>query len=301
LKILIAEDDLTTRAIMSAVVRNWGFEPIEAEDGEAAWKILQQDDAPRLLLLDWEMPNLDGIALCRRIRLSNHSDPPYIILLTARQGTNDLVKGLESGANDYVSKPFDNMELQARLNVGRRVLELQADLNAVREALAFQADHDELTGLLNRRAIMKMLDKEVARAKRHPQMLCVGLCDIDHFKTINDTYGHQAGDAILKAVALRFLDMLRPYDEVGRYGGEEFLVLLSTDDDQALMLFERLRNVIAEKPFVVGDISLNVTVSCGVTCFRVPSDERNCDNLFAAADIALYEAKDGGRNRTVIA
>ena len=300
MKILIAEDDLSTRTIMSAVISHWGFEPIEAEDGEDAWKILQEDDPPRLLLLDWEMPNLDGIALCHRIRLNESNDPPYVILLTARHQTYDIVKGLESGANEYVSKPFDNMELQARINVGKRMLELQTDLNNVREALAFQADHDELTGLLNRRAIMKILDKEVARAKRQPHMLCVGLCDIDCFKNINDTYGHQIGDAILKGVAQRFLDTLRLYDEVGRYGGEEFLVLLSTDDDQVLMLFERLRNVIAEKPFVVGDISLNVTVSCGVTCLRLPVDERNCSSLFAAADAALYEAKDGGRNCTVI-
>jgi len=300
LKILIAEDDLTTRTIMSAVVTHWGFESIEAEDGEVAWQILKAEDPPRLLLLDWEMPNLDGIALCHRIRLNECSDPPYIILLTARQEKGDIVKGLESGANDYVSKPFDNMELQARVNVGRRMLEMQEDLNNVKEALAFQADHDELTGLLNRRAIMKILDKEVARAKRQPHMLCVGLCDIDHFKSINDTYGHQMGDAILKGVAQRFLETLRPYDEVGRYGGEEFLILLSTDDDQALMLFERLRNVIAEKPFVVGNVSLKVTVSCGVTCFRLPADSRDCDSLFSAADSALYEAKNGGRDRTVI-
>ncbi len=203
MKLLIAEDDLTSRTVLTAVAGKWGFETIAVEDGEAAWDVLQADEPPRLLLLDWEMPRLDGLALCERIRNRESSNPPYIILLTARTETDDIVAGLEAGANDYISKPFVNSELQARLQVGRRMLNLQAELINAKEAMAFQATHDALTGLLNRGAIMEALDVEMARAQRQDQTLCIGLCDIDHFKRVNDTHGHLAGDAVLREVTQR--------------------------------------------------------------------------------------------------
>ncbi len=299
MKLLIAEDDLTSRTMLAAVTRKWGYEPIAVEDGEAAWQIMQEDEAPRLLLLDWEMPKLDGLALCQRIRQQQSSNPPFIILLTARCETGDIVAGLDAGANDYIAKPFENAELQARLQVGRRMLTLQQELLGAKDALAFQATHDALTGLLNRGAVMQMLEKEMARAIRQSQPLCVGLCDIDYFKRINDAHGHPAGDAVLQEVTKRIVGALRPYDQVGRYGGEEFLILLNAKKDQAQNLLERIRRAMADTPIVIEQAKLEVTISCGATLFVPPEDKRGGDALLTIADAALYESKAAGRNCTV--
>lgn len=299
MRLLIVEDDLTSRTILIAVVRKWGYDPIAVEDGEAAWQIMQGDEAPRLLLLDWEMPKLSGLALCKRLREKENNDPPYIILLTSRSNTADIVTGLEGGANEFIPKPFENAELQARLQVGRRMLDLQEGLNRMREEMAFQASHDELTGLFNRRAAMNAMEREIARTKRDLQPLYIGMCDIDHFKKINDTYGHLAGDAILQEVARRFNATLRPYDLIGRYGGEEFLILLNSDESHVQELFERIRRAIENEPFVYEQETLRVTVSCGVTQFLPPKDKRNNTELLSAADTALYEAKNSGRNRII--
>ena len=222
-------------------------------------------------------------------------------LVTGRGETEDIVKALEAGANDHVAKPFENAELRARLDVGKRMLDLQEQLRRVTEALAIRATQDSLTGLLNRGAIMEALDQEMARAQRRQQTLCVGLCDIDHFKRVNDTHGHLAGDAVLREAARRIEAALRPFDHVGRYGGEEFLILVDATQDQAPALFERIRHVFADAPFVVEQAALDVTISCGATFFTPPADERIDTALIAAADAALYRAKDAGRNRTVFA
>ncbi|MCK5715492.1 MAG: response regulator, partial [Nitrosomonadaceae bacterium] len=176
MKLLIADDDLTSRTLLESLALKWGYTPVLVEDGEAAWQVLQQENPPRLLLIDWEMPRLNGLSLCQRIRRQSSSDPAYIILLTARNEILDIVIGLEAGANEYITKPFNKIELQSRLQVGNRMLHLQAELNQAKEILAFQASHDVLTELLNRRAIMDALDKEIARAQRQPQTLCVALC-----------------------------------------------------------------------------------------------------------------------------
>lgn len=301
MKLLIAEDDLTSRTMLAAVARKWGYEPIAVEDGEAAWEVLRRPEPPRLLLLDWMMPRLDGLALCRRIRREESSDPPFIVLLTGRGETEDIVKALEAGANDHVAKPFENAELRARLDVGKRMLDLQAELRRATEALAIRATRDSLTGLLNRGAIMEALEQEMARARRRQQTLCVGLCDIDYFKRVNDTHGHLAGDAVLREAARCIEAALRPFDQVGRYGGEEFLILVEATRDQAPALFERIRHVFADTPFVVENAALDVTISCGATFFTPPADQRIDTALLAAADAALYRAKDAGRNRAVFA
>ncbi|GAB4353569.1 MAG: diguanylate cyclase [Gammaproteobacteria bacterium] len=300
MKLLIAEDDLTSRTLLEAVTRKWGYEPVTAEDGEAAWELLQRPDAPRLLLLDWEMPKLGGTELCKRLRDRETTDPPFIILLTARSETNDIVEGLEAGANDYIAKPFENAELQARLRVGQRMLDLQAELNRTREELAYQASHDALTGVLDRGAMMEALEREHARAQRHSQTLCVAMCDIDRFKEVNDTHGHLVGDAVIREVVQCITRGLRPYDLVGRFGGEEFLVLLNAGAVDACQLFERIRECIAGTTFRCEESDIRVTVSFGLTLFTPPDDPRDPIQLLAAADRALYAAKEGGRNRTVV-
>lgn len=300
MKLLIAEDDLTSRTMLEAVTRKWGYEPVAVENGEAAWEILQQSDSPRLLLLDWEMPKLGGTELCQRLRAEETTDPPFIILLTARSETNDIVEGLEAGANDYISKPFENAELQARLRVGRRMLDLQLELNRTKEELVYQASHDALTGVLDRGAMMSMLEQEYARARRQSQTLCVAMCDIDRFKAINDTHGHLVGDVVIKEVVQCIAKALRPYDLVGRFGGEEFMVLLNADEANAFQLFERIREYIANTTFRCDEKELHVTTSFGLAMFTPPGDQRDSNALLIAADKALYAAKAAGRNCTIV-
>ena len=302
MKLLIADDDLTSRVLLENLTRKWGCESVVVEDGLAAWEVLQQDNPPRLLLIDWEMPHLTGLALCQRIRRQQQdTDPVYIVLLTSRNQTIDIVTGLEMGANDYVTKPFNNVELQARVQVGIRMLDLQMELNQAKEALAFQASHDVLTGLLNRRAIMEALDKEISRSYREQKPLCVAMCDIDFFKHINDNYGHLAGDQVIREVTQRISAELRPYDLAGRYGGEEFLLVFNSSLKDAHKILERIRLSIANTPFNYEQESLKVTISSGVTVYDSVDEEGNKQALIDAADKALYQAKDGGRNKVVLA
>jgi two-component system, cell cycle response regulator len=298
-KILIAEDDLTSRNILTAVLNKCGFDPVVAEDGGAAWDLLQRPDAPRLMLLDWNMPGMDGVEICRRLRDNSVPDPPYIILLTARGEKSDIVAGLEAGANDYVAKPYDSEELMARIGVGQRMLEMQSNLLEARDALAYQATHDFLTGVFNRRAILERLEQEISRAGREDGRLSVGMFDIDHFKNINDTSGHRAGDEALVAFARRIEGGLREYDCVGRYGGEEFLVIApGAIGLKSQSLYERLRARIAGAEIATNSGSISLTVSIGVAA---GAGQSTVDALLAAADAALYQAKAGGRNCVVYA
>jgi diguanylate cyclase (GGDEF)-like protein len=298
MKILIAEDDLTSRRILTVILKKWGYEPVVTEDGNEAWSKLQETDAPRLVLLDWNMPGLDGLEVCRRLRKSETTDSRYVILLTGRGEKGDIVRGLEAGANDYIAKPYDNEELQARIRVGQRMLDLQTSLLETQTALAYQATHDGLTGIFNRRAILDRLTQEIARALRQGSRLSIGMCDIDNFKKINDTFGHQAGDEVLVAFVQCLQANLREYDCVGRYGGEEFLIIaagLSGQSDDNL--YERLRTKAAAeiiKTKAAGDVFLTVSIGTATG-----TGKSMVDGLLAAADAALYQAKAEGRNKVV--
>ena len=225
MRILIAEDDFTSRTVLAGVLKKEGHEVEATVNGAEAWQALQQPDAPALVILDWMMPEMDGPEVVRRVRALETDRPPYIMMLTTRGEKADIIAGLDAGANDYLAKPFDPGELRARVEVGRRMVEMQAALIASREALAHQATHDPLTGMLNRRAILERLRQELTRAGRNGDTWAVGMCDIDHFKQVNDTYGHQTGDEVLRGLARILNESLRPYDSVGRMGGEEFLVI----------------------------------------------------------------------------
>ena len=299
MKVLIAEDDRTSRRMLAAMAAKWGYEPVVTENGADAWSVLQQPDAPRLALLDWNMPILDGLDVCRRLRAVPTTDPPYVIILTSRGTTGDVVNGLEAGANDFVAKPYDNEELQARLRVGRRMLDLQAHLEAARTALAQQALHDSLTGLFNRRAILERLTEEISRARREGTVLTVGMCDLDQFKAVNDTYGHLAGDDVLRGFAAIAQSQLRDYDAIGRYGGEEFLVITpgGTGHPEA-SLYQRLCARVSGTALPTRTGPVTVTVSIGVA---VATGASTVDTLLATADQALYQAKAGGRNRVASA
>jgi two-component system, cell cycle response regulator len=294
-KVLIADDDRTSRKLLAAMVAKWGYEPLVAEDGGQAWNALQQPDHPRLVLLDWNMPVLDGLDVCRRLRALASPNPPYVILLTGRTEKGDIVHGLEAGANDYVAKPYNHEELQARLQVGKRTLELQAHLLAVQEQLKALAARDPLTGILNQRSILERLAEELSRATRQGGGLTVGMCDVDHFKAVNDTYGHQAGDDVLRGFTASLQAQVRKYDIVGRYGGEEFLVIAPGMHDRGdVGLFERLRDRISNVALPSARGPISITISIGVASADRSS---TVDTLLAAADAALYRAKAEGRNR----
>jgi diguanylate cyclase (GGDEF)-like protein len=294
MKILIADDDVTSLTILGGILKKWGFHPVVTCDGSAAWDAMQKPDAPNLIVLDWNMPGMDGLEVCRRIRKNNTSNPPYIIILTTRGEKTDIVTGLEAGANDYVSKPYDNEELRARIRVGQRMVELQSELNNARDALSHEAMHDPLTGVFNRRAILNTLDKELARARRDAMKLSIGLCDIDHFKMVNDRYGHRIGDEVLCAFIRCIQENLREYDHIGRYGGEEFLVI--APGSQGLKeegLYERLCNRVARNEIITQAGHISITVSIGVAGGTAAV---TADAILADADAALYKAKKNGRN-----
>jgi len=297
MKILVAEDDLVTGRMLQTYLVKWGYEVQIVTDGLQAWRILQQENAPRLALLDWMMPEMDGMSICREVRRLNVQPYIYLILLTARRYQEDVVAGLEAGADEYLTKPFDPYELRARLRSGARIVELQDSLIQAREELRDQAMHDALTHLLNRRAIMEILAAELSRAAREQKPLTLMMVDIDHFKSVNDNFGHPAGDGVLSEVSRRLKASIRGYDNVGRFGGEEFLVVApGCNVASGLTQAERLREVVSSQPITVKDISINVTVSVGVATSH-ELNAQNMEALLSAADKALYRAKEKGRNR----
>jgi diguanylate cyclase (GGDEF)-like protein len=240
---------------------------------------------------------MDGLEVVRQLRTMQGERPPYLIILTSRDEEENIIAGLDAGANDYLAKPFNPGELLARVESGRRMIEMQDSLIESREILTLQANHDPLTGILNRRAIFEHLHKELMRSVRQGNGLAIGMCDIDHFKQINDTYGHLTGDEVLCALAQILRDGVRDYDCVGRIGGEEFLVIAPTKAGvDCSALFERLCRRVAESSIKTRSGLLSVTISIGVACAKVGRTE---DEILAAADAALYRAKAQGRNRVV--
>jgi len=297
-RVLIAEDDPMLRKILRSWLEGWGYQVTAVEDGAKAWEILQQDPAPQVLILDWMMPTVDGLQVCRLVRERDRLPYQYILLVTAKEDKQDLVRGLEAGADDYLSKPFDRNELRARLRTGRRILTLQDEQIKAVEALHFQATHDGLTGTWNRTTIIDLLHREFELAGRSASVTGVMMLDVDHFKKVNDTHGHQVGDAVLREVTRRIQQAVRSYDLVGRYGGEEFLVVLpDCDAEQVQKCAERIRLAMTAEPVSSGCAGVAITVSVG-TAILDPLSTNEKDAL-AAADTALYHAKNSGRNRVV--
>lgn len=297
MRILFADDDIVTQRLLGKALQHAGFDPVIVRDGQEAWDCLQAEYFP-VLIVDWVMPRLDGPSLIRQIRETSFPGYVYTILLTSRQTLDDRLDGLEAGADDFLTKPVDMRELRARLAVASRILKLETRLREANARLAYQATHDRLTDLFNRPTITEYAESELARARRTGQQLGIVLLDLDHFKGINDRYGHLAGDAALSHVVGRMVAAVRPYDWVGRWGGEEFLIVLpSAGCEQACAVAERVRIHIAAEPLTLpsGD-AVSLTVSGGVACAG-PCYETSVDTLFVEADRALYTAKALGRNR----
>jgi two-component system cell cycle response regulator len=298
--ILIAEDNPVSRKLMEMTLRQAGYEVVSAENGLEALKVFKERFFP-IILTDWGMPEMDGLELCKAIRESPAEGYVFIFLITARDSKKDIIVGLEAGADDYLTKPFDRFELIARLKTALRVLELEKSLKDAYEKIRLLSITDKLTGCYNRTYMDEYLAKEIARAKRYIRPVSLVMADIDHFKRVNDTYGHQAGDLILKDFAASIKKGLRKdVDWMARYGGEEFLMVLpETDYESAVSSADRFLKSVAESVSSYNGIEIRITASFGVVGF-VPSahnQKMSYEMIINRADKALYRAKNDGRNR----
>jgi two-component system cell cycle response regulator len=295
LKILIADDEALSRRLLERTLDRAGYEVIAVENGKEALEQLCKPDGPRLALLDWVMPELDGPGVCRAVRTRSEQTYVYMVLLTSKGSKEETVLGLESGADDYLTKPFNAEELRARLRVGERILLLEDRLVEARENMRFRATHDQLTSLLNRGAVMDLLARELHRSHREQKSTAILLADVDHFKHVNDTLGHVVGDEVLMEIANRLLAAVRSYDFVGRYGGEEFLVVLNNCDPAfAPLRAEEIRKSISNRVIQTAKGPLTLTMSLGLL-LSSEWGKKPIEELLHEVDIALYEAKAAGR------
>jgi two-component system, cell cycle response regulator len=298
--VLVADDDRMTRVHLADRLTEWGYGPTTVATGPEALAMLMRRDAPSLAILDWEMPGLTGIQICRALRGSPCQRYTYILIATGGDRAQQAASALNAGADDFVRKPFEEPELRARLRAGARIIDLHTRCLDARAELERRALQDALTGVANRFALNQALEREMARSARTGSPLSVVLFDIDHFKRVNDTFGHLVGDDVIRGVATRSSSQIRRYDTLGRYGGEEFLLIApECGAEQAASLAERMRRAICGRLFVSGISSIAVTASFGVAS----TDQRYRDvrALLEAADEALYMAKRAGRNGTQLA
>lgn len=301
MKVLVADDSLVIRRLLESCLSGWGYEVVSVADGGDAWSALSAGDSPAIAILDWMMPVHSGLDLCRMLRAVPRPSYTYVILLTSKGLREDIVEGLGAGADDYIVKPFDKYELEVRLRAGRRIIDLQAELIRTQDALREQATRDALTGFWNRLSILEILSRELDRSRRKGGPLGVVMFDLDNFKQINDTYGHQCGDKVLSGLAERLRYATRSYDSVGRYGGEEFLVVVPNVDAASLASqTRRLKATVADTVIEVDGRAISVTASFGASVFD-PLTPASADGLIRAADDALYQAKDSGRNAIFLA
>jgi two-component system cell cycle response regulator len=290
MKLLVVEDDRFYRVLLQTFLERWGYEVVTCADGESALRILEGVDAPRLAILSWLMPGMDGVEVCRRLRSRKGVPYTYILLLTARSADADMAAGLGAEADDYLVKPFDFNVLRERLRAGSRILDLQSQLRR-------QAMHDPLTDLYNRAGILQALESEAAQADRERSPLSLAIVDIDHFKRINDEFHHAAGDTVLCQLAMRMKSCLRCSDSIGRNGGDEFMIVVrGLDGPELFSLMDGVRAEIERSPIEIGVNKVAVMISMGVAT-TAGGPMPNMGALIQTADHALYAAKALGRNR----
>ena len=298
--ILIVEDDPVSRRLLEKTLVKAGHEFVSVENGRKALEEFKERFFP-IVLTDWMMPEMNGLELCRAIRERTNTGYVFTVLLTAKDSKNDIVAGLEAGADDYLTKPVNQAELIARIKTGIRILELERSLKRANEEIRILSITDPLTGCYNRGYMTERLPQEIKRAKRYRHSLSLVLCDIDHFKKINDTYGHQVGDRILKEFVQWINESIRDgVDWLARYGGEEFLIVVpETDTKGACCVVERLRRMLSQKAIGIQGERIHITASFGVTGLdpATPDEKISPEALITQADECLYQAKQEGRNR----
>ena len=300
MKILIAEDDLISSRILQKNLENWGYETVLARSGEGAWQALQ-DEELRLAILDWMMPGMDGVEVCRKIRRRKKYKYTYIILLSAKDRKQDIIAGLSSGADDYMTKPVNFLELRARLQTGKRIIDLEDKLLFIQNQLKDIASRDSLTKIWNRAEISKFLSEELERGEREKKPTGVVLLDVDHFKKINDFYGHAIGDQALLQVVSRLKRKIRKSDKIGRYGGDEIIIILPNCGlTDVKRIGDRLRLAVGKRYIKTELDNVQVTVSAGCATSELPVTA-SADKIIKVADGALLKAKKQGRNCVVLA
>ena len=299
--ILLAEDDPVTRMLMTRFLKKAGYQVDAVADGAQALELMKKRYYP-ILVSDWEMPDMDGLALCKAVRSLPLDGYVYVLLLTARDTKENIIAGLDAGADDYLVKPIHEAELVARLNSGRRILALEHSLRAANQRNRVLSMTDALTGAFNRRHLMEQLPREVERCRRYGYPLSLVMCDIDHFKNINDQKGHAAGDEVLQQFVGRMQRSIRSTsDWVSRYGGEEFVIVLpDTQFKDGLFVAEKIRKLISAAVFPTTMGELAVTASFGVSATGPDGPDLvfNIDALIRAADECLYQSKQNGRDRS---
>jgi diguanylate cyclase (GGDEF)-like protein len=300
--ILIAEDDPVSRKLLEKVLIKAGNKVVSVENGQKALELFDDKFFP-IVLTDWMMPEMDGLELCRAIRKNTYPGYVFIILLTAKDSKDDIIRGLGAGADDYLTKPFSHAELVARLNTGKRVLELEKSLKDANEEIRILSITDPLTGTYNRGYMTERLPQEIKRARRYSRALSIILCDIDHFKKVNDTYGHLVGDLVLKDFARCIRHSIRQdVDWTARYGGEEFLIVLpETDVNGGSVMAERLKSELSQRVTETQGKKISITASFGVVGFGpdTPDEMISPEAMISKADKYLYQAKREGRNRAM--
>lgn len=302
MKVLIADDDLTSRMMLAGLLKNKDCEIIQTEDGPTTMDCLQadRDHLPDLIFMDWNMPGMTGVEIISLLRTTQEEYQPYIIMISANDALEHIIEALDYGADDYITKPVDGHLINAKYSVAKRIIDIQEKLKQSNEMLEKLAYYDELTGVLNRRAGNASFQVELERCIRKNHNICIAMVDIDHFKSINDNYGHQTGDIVLRQTAGIIRKTVRPYDVVCRYGGEEFMLIAQINTaSEASQLFERVRASLSEAEIHTEKDRLKVTASFGVYV-TVASSELVMTDLVKQADDALYQAKFAGRNQVVV-
>jgi two-component system, cell cycle response regulator len=297
-RVLVAEHDMATRESLQNMLREWGFEVVLAQHVAEAMCILEQQRPTELAILGRTLPGIDGVELCRRVAERGVESLPYVFVLAGHNENQDMVRALESGAAEYLTAPIEASELRARLIVAARILKRQDNLIRARDLLRIQATKDALTGVWNRRAILGILENELSSGLRQERPTGILLIDLDHFKRVNDLHGHLVGDLVLRETGRRLSRILRSYDSIGRYGGEEFLIIVPGANQRELCeLAERIRALMENEPVDSGRNKIRIMMSVGATI--APTREKSLSKVIAVADAALYKAKKMGRNRTV--